>query len=103
MNKFNSFTTYCNAKGNLYISGGEYEQAENDESELNIEFKDFIRIDLDKLILNNELNQTQENFYYNDNNNISERNNRQIVFDITKFPNLLEPRTLHSMTFVPEN
>ena len=64
MNKFNSFTAYCNAKGYLYISGGENESSEefnnssnnnnnnnnnnNDTTELN----DFFCIDLNSLIFN---------------------------------------------------
>ena len=98
INKFNSFTAYCNAKGILYISGGEYEQ--NDDIDKNNEFNDFFCIDLDKLIINNEINSTQENFYENENDR--NRQNSNNYFDIIKLPNLLEPRTWHSMIFVPD-
>ena len=44
MNKFNSFTAYCNAKGYLYISGGEKEQTndlDNNNNNNNSELNDF--------------------------------------------------------------
>ena len=45
LNKFNSFTAYCNANGLLYISGGENEQSEDFEKSV-VEYNDFFYIDL---------------------------------------------------------
>ena len=74
--KFNSFTAYCNANGVIYISGGESEQSEDFEKSV-VKYKDFFCIDLKKL---------KEN----------EKN-----FKFQELQNLLEPRTWHSMIFVP--
>ena len=73
----NSFTAYCNAKGCLYLSGGEKEQ--NYEQEIDTEkYNNFIYINL------SELNQRERNLIIN------------------KLPNLEEARTWHSMIFVPD-
>jgi hypothetical protein len=95
LNKFNSFTAYCNANGYLYISGGEDEQSQDFEKSA-IEFNDFFCIDLNQLISNNN--------NYNDNNlsdNLTTTNEKN-DFNVKQLPNLLEPRTWHSMIFVPE-
>ena len=120
MSKFNSFTAYCNAKGNLYISGGENEQSvdidSNNNTNKNSELNDFFCIDLNSLIVNdknncnsNPLNILEENNMEKDNlkndlltadeNNIDDKN----IFNMKQLPNLLEPRTWHSMIFVPDN
>ena len=108
MNKFNSFTAYCNAKNNLYISGGENEHSEdldnNSSNNNNAELNDFLSIDLSLLNFN-------ENFNTNSADNIEETNNDNFIrnyssnknnLNIKQLPNLLEPRTWHSMIFVPE-
>ena len=93
MSKFNSFTAYCSAKGYLYISGGEPNQNENEDSEnKKNEFNDFISINLAKLISTKEIDQV---------NPVEERNTQNFL-DIKKLPNLLEPRTWHSMIFIPD-
>ena len=93
MSKFNSFTAYCSAKGYLYISGGEPNQNENEDSEnKKNEFNDFISINLSKLISTKEIDQV---------NPVEERNTQNFL-DIKKLPNLLEPRTWHSMIFIPD-
>ena len=93
MSKFNSFTAYCSAKGYLYISGGEPNQNENEDPEnKNNEFNDFISINLSKLISTKEIDQV---------NPVEERNTQNFL-DIKKLPNLLEPRTWHSMIFIPD-
>ena len=93
MSKFNSFTAYCSAKGFLYISGGELNQNENEDPEnKNNEFNDFISINLSKLISTKEKDQV---------NPVEERNTQNFL-DIKKLPNLLEPRTWHSMIFIPD-
>ena len=117
MNKFNSFTAYCNAKGHLYISGGENDSSvdcdnihdNNDNTELN----DFFSIDLNTLNFNDnnnanpahvieETNQVENNLNRNElllrENNTNDNNK----LNINKLPNLLEPRTWHSMIFVPD-
>ncbi len=96
LNKFNSFTAYCNANGYLYISGGEDEQSQDFEKSV-IEFNDFFCIDLNRLNSNN-------NNIFNDNNlsdNLTNTNDKN-DFYIKHLPNLLEPRTWHSMIFVPD-
>ena len=96
LNKFNSFTAYCNANGYLYISGGEDEQSQDFEKSV-IEFNDFFCIDLNQLNPNN-------NNIFNDNNlsdNLTNTNDKN-DFYIKHLPNLLEPRTWHSMIFVPD-
>jgi len=96
LNKFNSFTAYCNANGYLYISGGEDEQSQDFEKSV-IEFNDFFCIDLNQLNSNN-------NNIFNDNNlsdNLTNTNDKN-DFYIKHLPNLLEPRTWHSMIFVPD-
>ena len=93
LNKFNSFTAYCNANGLLYISGGENEQSEDFEKSV-VEYNDFFYIDLKELKSYNNC----EHSNGNDENKIKE--NHQL--DIKELPNLLEPRTWHSMIFVPE-
>lgn len=93
LNKFNSFTAYCNANGLLYISGGENEQSEDFEKSV-VEYNDFFYIDLKELKPCNNSGHSNGN----DENIIKE--NHQL--DIKELPNLLEPRTWHSMIFVPE-
>jgi hypothetical protein len=92
LNKFNSFTAYCNANGLLYISGGENEQSEDFEKSV-VEYNDFFYIDLKELKPYNNSGHSNGN----DENIIKE--NHQL--DIKELPNLLEPRTWHSMIFVP--
>ena len=71
LSKFSLFSGICNAKNNLYISGGEKEK-----DSTNTEFlQDFYMIDLSKV----------------DEGNIQMR----------QLPNLLEPRTWHSMIYIP--
>lgn len=73
LNKFNLFSSFCSAKGMLYISGGENEHSNiNKETE---EYNDFVSIDMNKI--------------YDDSLNIK------------KLPNLFVKRTWHSMIFVP--
>ena len=73
---FNSFTAYCNAKNCLYFSGGEKEQPY--EVEQNSEkYDEFYCLDL------TELNRNE---------------NRLVLKQLNK---LNEPRTWHSMIFVP--
>lgn len=93
MDKFNSFSAYCNANGFLYISGGENEQSEDFEKSV-VEYNDFFCIDLKELKSYNHCGNSNGN----DENII--KDNHQI--DIKNLPNLLEPRTWHSMIFVPE-
>lgn len=93
LDKFNSFTAYCNANGLLYISGGENEQSEDFEKSV-VEYNDFFYIDLKDLKSYNNCcnsNGNDENFI---------KGNHQL--NIKELPNLLEPRTWHSMIFVPE-
>ena len=86
--KFNSFSTFCSAKGKFYISGGEKEEDENkqiigknngnegEENYLNNEeYDDFVCIDMNKLN------------YYN--------------LYLNVLPKLSVKRTWHSMIFVP--
>ena len=76
LNYLNSFTAYCNARNCLYFSGGEkeepYEQEENA-----IKYDEFIRIDLTEL----------------------DRNKDKLI--INQLNKLNEPRTWHSMIYVP--
>ena len=72
----NSFTAYCNAKNCLYFSGGEKEQSYETEENL-IKYNEFISIDLTKLSTNKD------------------------KLEINKLSNLNEPRTWHSMIFIP--
>ena len=76
--KFNLFTAFCNAKGCLYFSGGENDQSYDPDKTV-AKYNDFFCIDLTKL---------------NENNN-------KIV--IKELPNLIEPRTWHSMIYIPNN
>ena len=71
--KYNSFSSYCSAKGVLYISGGENE-TEDIDKEPN-EFNNFISIDLHKL----------------DNFNLY----------LQELPKLIVKRSWHSMIFIP--
>ena len=87
--KFNSFSTFCSAKGKFYISGGEKEENENKrdngiyngkiEEENNFnkeeEYDDFVSIDMNKL------------------------NSFNLYLDV--LPKLKVKRTWHSMIFVP--
>ena len=103
LSKFNSFTAYCNANGYLYISGGENEQSEDFEKSV-VEYNDFFCIDLNQLYLN--INKYNNNDNLSDNDNILTNNltniNEKNELNIKQLPNLLEPRTWHSMIFVPE-
>jgi hypothetical protein len=76
LTKFNSFTAYCNAQNCLYFSGGEkeqpYEVEENSEK-----YDEFYCLDLSKLNRNE---------------------NRLALNELNK---LNEPRTWHSMIYVP--
>ena len=74
--KFNLFTAYCNAKGYLYISGGENEQ-NSDPDKTIAKYNDFFYIDLNKL----------------------DENKDKII--INELPNLNESRTWHSMIYIP--
>ena len=102
MNKFNSFTAYCNAKGYLYISGGESEHSEdldneNDNNENNnSELKDFFCIELNSLDCNN--NNPEKDTNNQNRNGLNDLN----TLNIKQLPNLLEPRTWHSMIYVPD-
>lgn len=105
LNKFNSFTAYCNANGFLYISGGENEQSDDFEKNT-IEYNDFFCIDLHQLNSNNN-NENNDNDIISENDNILTNNltaniNEKNELKIKQLPNLLEPRTWHSMIFVPE-
>ena len=71
--KFNSFSSFCSAKGFFYVSGGEKD--ENDISNSTEEYNDFVSIDMNKLN------------YYN------------LYLDV--LPNLKIKRSWHSMIFVP--
>ena len=74
--KFNLFTAFCNAKGNLYFSGGDNEQT-YDPDKSNLKYNDFFYIDLTKL-----------------------KDNRNKII-INELPNLNESRTWHSMIYIP--
>ena len=74
LTKFNSFSSFCSAKGFLYISGGENEQ-QIDIKKSTEEYNDFISIDMNKL------------------------NSFNLYLDT--LPNLVIKRTWHSMIFVP--
>ena len=76
LNKFNLFTAFCNAKGNLYFSGGDNEQT-YDPDKSNLKYNDFFYIDLTKL----------------------KDNKNKII--INELPNLKESRTWHSMIYIP--
>jgi hypothetical protein len=71
--KFNSFSSFCSAKGFFYVSGGEKD--ENDISNSTEEYNNFVSIDMNKLN------------YYN------------LYLDV--LPNLKIKRSWHSMIFVP--
>ena len=73
--KFNSFTAFCNGKGKLYFSGGEYEE-ESDLYKTTIKYSDFFYIDLIQL------------------------NENKI--EIKELPNMNESRTWHSMIYIPD-
>ena len=74
LTKFNSFSSYCSARGIFFISGGEKDEEIDIQKETE-EYNDFISIDMKKL-----------NFY-------------NLYLDA--LPNLIEKRTWHSMIFVP--
>ena len=74
--KFNLFTAFCNAKGNLYFSGGETEETYDPDKSI-AKYNDFFYIDLTKL---------------------NENKNKIIINEL---PNLNESRTWHSMIYVP--
>lgn len=74
--KFNLFTAYCNGNGNLYFSGGENEQTYDPERTV-LKYNDFFYIDL---------------------NQLNENENKITIHEL---PNLNEPRTWHSMIYVP--
>ena len=74
LNNINNFTAYCNAKGLLYFSGGESEIT-NDLDKTSLKYKDFFALNLTTLT-NDKL-------------------------EINELPNLNEPRTWHSMIYVP--
>ena len=76
LNILNSFTAYCNAKNCLYFSGGEKEQPYEKEDN-SLPYDEFICIDLTEL----------------------STNKNKLV--INKLNNLINPRTWHSMIFVP--
>ena len=102
LSKFNSFTAYCNANGYLYISGGENEQSEDFEKSV-VEYNDFFCIDLNQLNFNNNYSNNDD---ISDNDNMLTNNltnfNEKSELCIKELPNLLEPRTWHSMIFAPE-
>ena len=72
--KFNSFSSFCSARGILYISGGQDEDQSNIEN-IEEEYNDFISIDMKNL---NKAN-----------------------LNIELLPNLVIKRSWHSMIFVP--
>ena len=74
--KFNLFTAFCNAKGCLYFSGGENEQTYDPDKTV-AKYNDFFCVDLTKL---------------------NENNNKILIKEL---PNLIEPRTWHSMIYIP--
>ena len=74
--KFNLFTAFCSAKGNLYFSGGETDQTYDPDKSI-AKYNDFFCIDLTKL-----------------------KDNKNKIM-INELPNLNEPRTWHSMIYVP--
>ena len=76
LNTLNSFTAYCNARNCLYFSGGEKEQPYEKEDN-SLPYDEFICIDLTEL----------------------STNKNKLV--INKLNNLINPRTWHSMIFVP--
>ena len=76
LNTLNSFTAYCNSKNCLYFSGGEKEQPYEKEDN-SLPYDEFICIDLTEL----------------------STNKNKLV--INKLNNLINPRTWHSMIFVP--
>ena len=73
---FNSFTAYCNAKNCLYFSGGEKEQPYQVE----------------------ENNEIYDEFYCLDLTELNRNGNKLIL---NKLNNLNEPRSWHSMIYVP--
>ena len=103
MNKFNSFTAYCNAKGYLYISGGEKEQTNDldNNNNNNSELNDFFCIELSSLDCDNNRKPDMPRNNLNG-NGLIDLNNLN-TFNIKQLPNLLEPRTWHSMIYVPNN
>ena len=106
MNKFNSFTAYCNAKGYLYISGGEKEQTNDldNNNNNNSELNDFFCIELSSLDCDNNLKPDMPRNNLNGNGLIDLDNLNDLnTFNIKQLPNLLEPRTWHSMIYVPNN
>ena len=81
-NKFNHFSAYCNANGLLYLSGGENESSE-EQDKSNVEYNDFYSIDLNHLLQTKTMDLIDDELI------------------VKQLPNLLEPRTWHSMIFVP--
>lgn len=75
--KYGSFSAYCNAKGKLFISGGENDVSASQEN-VNEKYNSFFSIDLQNL---------------NDDSSI----------EVNHLPNLIEPKTWHSMIFIPNN
>ena len=127
MNKFNSFTAYCNAKNHLYISGGDNETSidldnnNTNKSNKSNEINDFFCIDLTTLNFNNNnnnhnnnINSDRANIIEETNNDADNPNQNDLLIDentytqdkniisIKQLPNLLEPRTWHSMIYVPD-
>ena len=100
VNKFNSFTAYCNGGGYLYMSGGENDQSEDFEKSV-IEYNDFFCIDLNQLNSSNN-NYIDKNTKDNDSGDNLTSCNEIKELNLKQLPNLLEPRTWHSMIFVPE-
>ena len=76
LEKFNLFTAFCNGKGKLYFSGGENEQGCDPDKTL-AKYNDFFYIDL---------------------TNLKENPDKIIIHEL---PNLNEPRTWHSMIYIP--
>lgn len=76
LKKFTSFSAYCSAQGNLYISGGENDLNQSLDTSVT-KFSDFFCIDLSAL-----------------------KDNK---FDLNtkELPNLIDSRTWHSMIYVP--
>lgn len=124
--KFNSFTAFCNAKGFLYISGGETEITHQDIEKSSTKYNDFFCIDINNLrqveklkenqSLNNNCCYYNNTFNNNENtncNNLNNLSNSNYYYDnsssditnlnnnIKELPSLSEPRTWHSMILVP--
>ena len=74
LQKFNSFSSFCSAKGVFYLSGGENEEP-TDINKSTEEYSDFISIDMNKI--------------------------GSLNLSLETLPNLVVQRTWHSMIFVP--